>query len=80
MTGQNELKLLQYADDITLFLPNIECVNLILQRFLHMCGVGSETVDRLFYECSHKQQFWKDFKRFWFALSGEHVEISLQDA
>ena len=24
-------------------------------------------------------QFWKDFKNFWFALSGKHVEFSLQD-
>jgi len=23
--------------------------------------------------------FWKDFKKFWFALSGKHVEFSLQD-
>ena len=23
--------------------------------------------------------FWKDFKNFWFALSGKHVEFSLQD-
>ena len=24
-------------------------------------------------------KFWKDFKNFWFALSGKHVEFSLQD-
>ena len=24
-------------------------------------------------------QFWKDFKNFWFALSGKHVQLSLQD-
>ena len=26
-----EFKLVQYADDLTLFVPNIECVKLILQ-------------------------------------------------
>jgi len=33
----------------------------------------------LFYECTHTNQFWKDFKTFWFALSGKYVEFSLQD-
>ena len=31
MIGQEEFKLVQYADDLTLFVPNIECVELILQ-------------------------------------------------
>ena len=31
MIGQEEFKLVQYADDLTLFVPNIECVKLILQ-------------------------------------------------
>ena len=43
------------------------------------CRVSSETVNHLFYECFHTNQFWKDFKNFWFALSGKHVEFSLQD-
>ena len=30
-------------------------------------------------ECSHTEQFWKDFKKFRFALSGKHVKISWQD-
>ena len=28
--GQEEFKLVQYADDLILFVPNIECVKLIL--------------------------------------------------
>ena len=28
--GQEEFKLVQYADDLSLFVPNIECVKLIL--------------------------------------------------
>ena len=31
MIGQEEFKLVQYADDLALFVPNIECVKLILQ-------------------------------------------------
>jgi len=31
MIGQEEFKLVQYADDLTLFVPNIECAKLILQ-------------------------------------------------
>ena len=31
MIGQEEFKLVQHADDLTLFVPNIECVKLILQ-------------------------------------------------
>ena len=43
------------------------------------CRVSPETVNHLFYECTHTKQFWKDLKNFWFALSGKHVEFSLQD-
>ena len=28
---------------------------------------------------THSNKFWKDLKNFWFALSGKHVEFSLQD-
>ena len=43
------------------------------------CRVSPETVNHLFYECIHTNQFWKDIKNFWFALSRKHVELSLQD-
>ena len=42
MIGQEEFKLVQYADDLTLFVPNIECVQLILQlldRFTFCSGL-----------------------------------------
>ena len=42
MIGQEEFKLMQYADDLTLFVPNIECVQLILQlldRFTFCSGL-----------------------------------------
>ena len=31
MIGQEEFKLMQYADDLTLFVPNIDCAKLVLQ-------------------------------------------------
>ena len=31
MIGQEEFKLVQYAGDLNLFVPNIECAKLILQ-------------------------------------------------
>ena len=43
------------------------------------CRISPETVNHLCYECFHTNQFWKDFKNLWFALSGKHVEFSLQD-
>ena len=30
MIGQEEFKLVQYADDLTLFAPNIKCVKLTI--------------------------------------------------
>ena len=42
MIGQEEFKLVQYADDLTLFVPNIECVQLILRlldRFTFCSGL-----------------------------------------
>ena len=43
------------------------------------CRVSSETVNHLFHECFHTNQFWKDVKNFWFALFRKQVEFSLQD-
>ena len=53
----------------------------ILAQFVDLSPVSSETVNHLFYECSHTEQFliWKDFKYFLYALSGKHVENFLQD-
>ena len=54
-------------------------IGYILDVSCTFCRVSPETVNHLFYECTHTNQFWKDFKNFWFALSGKHVEFSLQD-
>jgi len=44
-----------------------------------ICRVSSETVNHLCYEDFHTNQFWRAFKKFWFALSGKQVEFSLHD-
>ena len=43
------------------------------------CEEGSETVHHLFYECSFSYRFWKQFKNFWFTLSGQYEELTLKD-
>ena len=32
-----------------------------------------------FYDCSHSNSFWKDFKSYYFSLSQEQVQLSLKD-
>ena len=41
----------------------------------HFVKLAQKLLIIYFYECSHTKQFWKDFKNFWFALSGKHVEL-----
>ena len=43
------------------------------------CEVQSETVYSLFYQCPLTYLFWKNFKNFWFVLSGQREELTLQD-
>ena len=43
------------------------------------CELESETVNHLFYQCSLTFRFWKNFENFWFVLSGQREELTLQD-
>ena len=43
------------------------------------CEVESETVYHLFYQCPLTYLFWKNFENFWFILSGQREELTLQD-
>ena len=43
------------------------------------CGVESETLYHLFYECSFTSQLWNDFASFWSLVSGKRVDLTLQD-
>lgn len=66
-------------NDITFTNSLLAKIGYVQDDFCTVCKVSPETVNHLFYECIHTNQFWKDFKNFWFALSGKHVEFSLQD-
>ena len=66
-------------NDITFTNSRLAKIGYVQDDFCTFCKVSPETVNHLFYECIHTNQFWKDFKNFWFALSGKHVEFSLQD-
>ena len=43
------------------------------------CGIESETVHRLFYECFFTNLIWTDLRSFWYLVSGERVDLTLQD-
>ena len=50
----------------------------ILDVSCTFCRVSPETVNHLFYECTHTNQFWKDFKNFWFASSLKRTKLFLE--
>ena len=66
-------------NDITFTNSRLAKIGYVQDVSCTVCRVSPETVDHLFYECTHTNKFWKDFKNFWFALSGKHVEFSLQN-
>ena len=66
-------------NDITFTNSRLAKIGYVQDDSCTFCRVSPETVNHLFYECTYTNKFWKDFKKFWFALSGKHVEFSLQD-
>ena len=66
-------------NDITFTNSRLAKIGYVQDVSCTFCRVSPETLDHLFYECTHNNKFWKDFKKFWLALSGKHVEFSLQD-
>ena len=66
-------------NDITFTNSRLAKIGYVQDLSCTFCKVSPETVNRLFYECTHTNKFWKHFKNLWFALSGKHVEFSLQD-
>ena len=63
-------------NNITFFNSRLAKIGYVQDDSCTFCRLSSETVNHLFYECF---MFWKDFKTFWFELSGKHVELFLQD-
>ena len=66
-------------NDVTFTNSRLAKIGYVQDDSCTFCRVSPETVNHLFYECTYINQFWKDFKNFWFALSGKPVEFSLQD-
>ena len=66
-------------NDITFTNSHLAKIGYVQDDSCTFCRDSPETVNHLFYEYTHTNQFWKDFKNFWFALSGKHVELFLQD-
>ena len=50
----------------------------MLNDLCTFCGIESETVCYLFYECFITRLIWNQFS-FWFLISGKHVKLTLQD-
>ena len=67
-------------DNITFTKSRLAKIGYVEGDSCTFCRVNPETVNHLFHECIHTNRCWKDFKeKFWFALSGKHIEFSLQD-
>ena len=43
------------------------------------CGIESETVSHLCYECPFTILIWNEFASFWFSISGKREDLTLQD-
>jgi len=52
------------------YVPNDPCT---------FCGIESETLYHLFYECFFTRLIWNKFCSFWFLISGKQVKLTLQD-
>ena len=52
------------------YVPNCLCA---------FCGIESETVCHLFYECPFIRLIWNEFVSFWFSISGKWEDLTLQD-
>ena len=65
--------------DITFTNHRLAKIGYALNGLCSFCGVESETLYHLFYECSFTSQLWNDFASFWFPVSGKRVDLTLQD-
>ena len=51
----------------------------MLNDLCTFCGIESETLYHLFYECFFTRLIWNKFCSFWFLISGKQVKLTLQD-
>ena len=57
----------------------LEKIGYVPNDLCPFCGIESETVHHLFYECFFTNLIWNDFTSFWYLVSGERVDLTLQD-
>ena len=70
---------LKILNDITFTNHRLAKIGYAQNGLCTFCGVESETLYHLFYECFFKSQLWNDFASFWFLVSGKQVDLTLQD-
>ena len=66
-------------NDITFTNHRLAKIGYIPNDLCTFCGIESETVSHLFYECPFTSLIWNDFASFWFSISGKREDLTLQD-
>ena len=66
-------------NDITFTNTRLAKIGYVPHDTCTFCKVESETVYHLFYQCPLTHLFWEYFENFWFVLSGQRDELTLQD-
>ena len=46
---------------------------------MRLCNLNEETLYHFFFECSHKQAFWKRFVNWWTKDSDDNLMLTLKD-
>ena len=66
-------------NDITFTNHRLAKIGYVPNDLCTFCGIESETVSHLFYECPFTSLIWNDFASFWFSISGKRENLTLQD-
>ena len=66
-------------NDITFTNYHLAKIGYVPNDLCTFCGIESETVNHLFYECFFTKLIWTDFASFWYLVSGRRVDLTLQD-
>ena len=66
-------------NDITFTNHRLAKIGYVPNDLCTFCGIESETMCHLFFECHFSRIIWNELKFFWFSISGERVDLTLQD-
>ena len=66
-------------NDITFTNHRLAKIGYVPNDLCTFCGIESETICHLFFECHFSRIIWNELKFFWFSISGERVDLTLQD-